>query len=120
MNACPLPLGDQHVLRPPRQTQPWVVGAVREKHGLRKHREGGLDPARMKQRLFLNVQGGLESSPGGGGGRTPGRGRRRTRQDRTVGGGDTESAWEATTVTFRRSSGCVRREVDWKGEAAGR
>lgn len=114
------PPGGSACTQTPQTDTAWAVGAVREKHGLRKPREGGLDPARMKPRLFLNVQGGLESSPGEGGGRTPGRGRRRTRQDRTVGGGDTESAWEATTVAFRSSSGCVRREVDWKGKAAGR
>lgn len=53
-------------------------------------------------------------------GRTPGRGRSRTRQGRTVGGGNTESAREATTVACRKSPGRVRREVDWKGQAAGR
>lgn len=71
----------------------------------------------------------MESFPGEGAGRTPGRGRSKTRQGRTVGGGDTESAWEVTTVAFEKiprlceegggleGSGC--RQVTLAGEELG-
>lgn len=116
------PPGGSACTQTPGQTQSWWwVLSGRNTGGGSTEKEPWTQPVgRSQDEATLVLTGWVGVIPRRRRGRTPGRGRSRTRQGRTVGGGDTESAWEATTVAFRRSPGCVRREVDGKGQAAGR